>query len=515
MLLAEAVQNAATRDWARVIVSGETIPQAILMVEFFGDSQDESDNRAERFIAASQRDLSKSKHRLLSSPADQKKAWDVRRLALGLVSNIPGKAKSIALIEDACIPIDRLPEYNQFVFELAGRMGLSMSTYAHASVGVLHYKAMLDLHESDGRKKMRELAEACFEKCLAVGGVFSGEHGDGIVRGEFLRRQFGPEVYSAFVGVKQLFDPDGILNPGRKIDAPPLDRLLRFGDSEAERQRYLRNTENPKSRFRYGEHGNLVGAIEQCNGVGACRQILRGTMCPSYRATMDERDSTRGRANLLRLAISGQLDPPGLANPDLHAALDLCLACKACKSECPNAVDMARLKSEALQARWEAHGSSRQARFIASMPQRLSPLVALGLGRSLAGNHARASPCARSPIRHRSSPSVTAAGAAFVRCLVAAKPTPRSGGVGPGSRFSSTLGIVIWSPTWQGPWSSYCGPAAIASKCRRHLTACGLGYRSACSMKPVDLAGRFSPRSTNLQIHRRRFYASSLRKPRR
>mgnify|MGYP001202586156 CR=1 FL=1 len=375
VLIKEAVQNASTRDLIGAILpAAEMVPAAILMVEFFGDTVDQADQAARHYVALMQKASPGSRHHVLVQPEQQRAAWDVRRLGLGLVSNLPGKRKAIALIEDACLPIDKLPEYHRFVCEMGHRLDLGVSTYGHASVGVLHYKVMLDLHETDERRKMREMAESCFHKCTELGGVFSGEHGDGIVRAEFLSRQFGPRVYELFVAIKRLFDPRGLLNPGRKIDAPPLDSLLRYGDREKDRLTYLSQTALASSQFRYAEQGGLLGAIEQCNGVGACRQVLKGTMCPSYRATRDERDSTRGRANLLRLAISGQLHPPGLANPELHDALELCLACKACKSECPNAVDMARLKSDALAARWSKRSPPQSVLFLGRMPQRLKTL---------------------------------------------------------------------------------------------------------------------------------------------
>lgn len=386
VLIHEAVRNASTRDLAKVIVPAGIEPAAVQLVEFFGDSPADALDRAEKYIQRMKRSRVVVEHRLLPDPAEQRQAWDVRRLGLGLISNIPGKAKAIALIEDACLPIENLPAYNRHIYAVGKRMGMKISTYAHSSVGVLHYKIMLDLHEEADRRKMREMAEDCFSKCCELGGVFSGEHGDGIVRGEFLPRQFGPELYAAFVDVKRLFDPENLLNPGRKIDSPPLDGPLRYGEGEPGRSAYLQKTTQLPSWYRYGEQGDLTGAIEQCNGVGACRQNLKGTMCPSYRATRDERDSTRGRANLLRLAISGQMQPPGLANPELHEALDLCLACKACKSECPNAVDMARLKSEALQSRWEAEGVSRGAGFVGRMPQRLGAFHRLSLVAKLAAN---------------------------------------------------------------------------------------------------------------------------------
>lgn len=371
VLIGEAVRNPSTRDLAQVIVPTAGIPVAAQLVEFFGASQAEASERARAYVTSMNRMGAASSHKFLDDLREQQQAWEVRRLGLGLISNLPGRAKAIALIEDACLPIANLPEYNRFVYSLGRQLGLGISTYAHASVGVLHYKVMLDLHREDDRRKMRVMAEACFEKCCELGGVFSGEHGDGIVRGEFLPRQFGPQVYQAFVAIKQLFDPQGILNPGRKIDSPPLDGPLRYGQDPQERARYRQETDKATSHFRYADQGGLIGAIEQCNGVGACRQTLKGTMCPSYRATRDEQHSTRGRANLLRLAISGQLQPAGLANPELHQALELCLACKACKSECPNAVDMARLKSEALQARWDQSGVSRQARMLGQLPQRI------------------------------------------------------------------------------------------------------------------------------------------------
>jgi FAD/FMN-containing dehydrogenase/Fe-S oxidoreductase len=386
VLVHEAVRNASTRDLAKVIVPGQTIPAAVQLVEFMGDEPGAARVKAERYLERMRGASVRVEQRMLIDPAGQRQAWEVRRLGLGLISNLPGKAKAIALIEDACLPIDKLPEYNRHVYLVGKRLGMKVSTYAHSSVGVLHYKIMLDLHTQADRQKMRAMAEDCFSKCCELGGVFSGEHGDGIVRGEFLPRQFGPEVYQAFVEVKRLFDPTNLLNPGRKIDSPPLDSSLRYGDGEQGRAVYLNATEKVSSWYRYGEQGDLVGAIEQCNGVGACRQNLKGTMCPSYRATRDERDSTRGRANLLRLAISGQLQPPGLANSELHQALDLCLACKACKSECPNAVDMARLKSEALQVRWQSEGVSRAAAFVGRMPQRLAAFHRLaGVAKLAAG----------------------------------------------------------------------------------------------------------------------------------
>ena len=189
---------------------------------------------------------------------------------------------------------------------------------------------------------------------LEFGGALSGEHGDGIVRGPFTRKMFGPALYEAFREVKRTFDPAGVFNPGKIIDSPPLASNLRYGPSYT--------TAAPVTWFDYSAHGGIGRAVEMCSGVGACRKKLEGTMCPSYRATLEETHSTRGRANALRLAMTGQLDAPGLADAAVYDALDLCLECRACKTECPTGVDMARFKSEFLAQYWKRHGLPLHAR---------------------------------------------------------------------------------------------------------------------------------------------------------
>lgn len=377
VVITEALRNASTRELAAFLLASGKAPFACHLCEFFGNTAEEAEAKARAFMAACQAKNIGSSHILCLDKAAQHRAWEVRRLGLGLISNTPGKAKGVSTIEDACVPVDKLAEYSRFVYACCEKHGIHTATYAHASVGVLHFKAMLDLHEEPDRAALRAVGEECFAECKRLGGVFSGEHGDGIVRGEFVEKQFGPALYQAFREIKTLFDPAGLMNPGRKLDAPPLDGPLRYGangpmsDTAGWAPKdYPRRIAEVNGHFRHGEQGGIAGAIEQCNGVGACRKLGSGNMCPSFRATGDENHTTRGRANALRLAITGQLGGKNLADPGLHETLELCLSCKACKAECPNAVDMARLKSEALQARWDADGVSPKARLVADLPKR-------------------------------------------------------------------------------------------------------------------------------------------------
>lgn len=381
VIITEALRNHSTRDLAAFLLASGRAPTAVLLCEFFDHAT------ARTFAATCQEQGIGSSLHLCLDQAAQHRAWEVRRLGLGLISNQPGRQKGVAVIEDACVPVEKLAEYTRFVYAACARHGVRTATYAHASVGVLHFKAMLDLHEEPDRKALRALSEECFAECLRLGGVFSGEHGDGIVRGEFVEKQFGPVLYQAFREIKSLFDPHGLMNPGRKLDALPMDGPLRYGDTGKDGiswggapADYPQRVARVPGLFHYRGQGGLAGAIEQCNGVAACRKLGSGNMCPSYRVTRDEAHSTRGRANALRLALTGQLGGRHLADPGLHEALDLCLACKACQAECPNAVDLARLKSEALQARWDIDGVTPGACLIGDLPTRAAQFAGTWLG---------------------------------------------------------------------------------------------------------------------------------------
>jgi Fe-S oxidoreductase len=225
-------------------------------------------------------------------------------------------------------------------------------------VGLIHVRPILDLRLQEDIDRMNNIARGAFELVQRYGGSFSGEHGDGRVRSPFIPRFFGDRLYGALKEVKALFDPRGLMNPGIIIDAGPMDRNLRYGTS------YKRP--GFATEYHYRADGGMAAAVELCTGVGDCRQTLVGTMCPSYRATRDEEHSTRGRANALRLAMTGQLGPDELAGKRLMEVFDLCLSCKACKAECPSNVDMARLKSELLQKVHDAHGADFRERLVAN-----------------------------------------------------------------------------------------------------------------------------------------------------
>jgi FAD/FMN-containing dehydrogenase/Fe-S oxidoreductase len=335
-------------------------PRALLIIEVMGDSAGEARERAERLVEFLKRQGLGYAHPILSDPAPQARVWEMRKSGLGVTEGMKGDRKPLAFIDDAAVPIERLPEYIDQVLAICRTHQADAVVYAHASVGVLHVKPILDLRRPDDIARMRAIAEACFERAVACGGVWSGEHGDGLVRSEFMERYFGTRLYQVFQEVKALFDPAGLMNPGKIVGAPRLDENLRFGP------RY--RTPDAPTHFHYRDHGGFGAAVHMCTGVGACRKTLGGTMCPSYMATREEEHSTRGRANALRLAMSGQLGPDAMTSHALHAVLDLCLSCKACKAECPSNVDMARLKSEFLQGYHDRHGVSFRDRLTARLP---------------------------------------------------------------------------------------------------------------------------------------------------
>jgi len=367
VVLDEAVRNPSTRHLTSFI---EGTPRAVLMVEFHGDTSVALEAKLAEVRAYMGEHKIGYAAPLFLDAASQARVWDVRRLGLGLITNTPGPTKGMAFVEDACIPLPHLAEYIDRMLALCASESVNVSVYAHASVGVLHVRPMLDLHLAKDIAKMKRIANAAFEMVVGYGGAWSGEHGDGLVRGEFIERFFGSELVQAFREVKQLFDPVGIMNPNKLIDPPGMTEHMRYGVAD-----YSARTKAADriTHFGFRSQGGLSGAVEQCNGVGACRKLDDGVMCPSYMATRNEQDSTRGRANALRLAISGQLsaesDPArAMASQPIQDVMKYCLSCKACKNECPNSVDVAKMKSEALQQHHEVHGAPLGARIIAIMP---------------------------------------------------------------------------------------------------------------------------------------------------
>jgi Fe-S oxidoreductase len=259
-----------------------------------------------------------------------------------------GDEKSLSFVEDTAVRPEVLRPYIDEFLAMIHRNGSSSGVYAHASVGCLHVRPVVNLKTAEGVARFEAIATQSADLVLKYSGALSGEHGDGLVRGPFIEKMFGPVLYQAFRTVKHTFDPHGVFNPGKIVDCPPLTKNLRYGSSY--------RTPDPPTWFDYSEYGGFGRAVEMCSGVGACRKKLEGTMCPSYMATREERDTTRGRANTLRLAMSGRLAESGMGDEGVIDVLDLCLECRACKAECPVGVDVARFKSEFLAGYWRKHG---------------------------------------------------------------------------------------------------------------------------------------------------------------
>ncbi len=336
-------------------------PQALLIVEFFGDTADQAQRKAQTLAAyLAEKNLGYT-WPVITQPDQQNNVWALRKSGLGLMLGMKGDRKPLAFIEDACVPVQVLPDYIDQILKFCQARDVPVAMYAHASVGTIHVRPILDLKKQQDIDNMKAIAEYAFGLITKYGGSWSGEHGDGRVRSPFLQRFFGLRIYEALRQVKALFDPAGLMNPGVIIDPEPMDANLRYGANY--------KTPVVPTEYHYREDGSFAAAVEMCNGDGACLARLDGAMCPSFRATRDEEHSTRARANALRLAMTGQLGPEAITSNRLFAVLDLCLSCKSCKSECPANVDLTRLKSEFLQKYHDTHGTGLRERIIANSPQ--------------------------------------------------------------------------------------------------------------------------------------------------
>lgn len=335
-------------------------PQAILIVEFFGDCPAEAKQKAEALAVDLQRQKMGYAWPVITEPAEQAKVWAVRKNGLGLMLGMKGDRKPLPFIEDACVPIPVLPDYIDQILKFCKARGVPVAMYAHASVGTIHVRPILNLKERQDIEYFKEIAEFSFQLVAKYGGSVSGEHGDGRARSPFLEMFFGKQIYGALKEVKKIFDPVGLMNPNIIIDPNPMDQDLRYGTEY--------KTPKVPTIYHYRDDGSFAAAVELCSGIGACRQRLDGTMCPSYRATFGEKHSTRGRANALRLAMTGQIGTNAMTRRDLFDVMDLCLSCKSCKSECPSNVDLTRLKSEFLQKYHDANGVPLREKIIANSP---------------------------------------------------------------------------------------------------------------------------------------------------
>ncbi|MCK4850830.1 MAG: 4Fe-4S dicluster domain-containing protein, partial [Phycisphaerae bacterium] len=298
---------------------------------------------------------------VITDPDQQNNVWALRKSGLGLMLGMKGDRKPLPFIEDACVPVEVLPDYIDRILKFCKARAVRVAMYAHASVGTIHVRPILNLKKPQDIDHMKAIAEYAFSLITKYGGSWSGEHGDGRVRSPFLERFFGSQIYEALRQVKALFDSAGLMNPGVIIDPDPMDTNLRYGADY--------KTPVVPTEYHYREDGSFAAAVEMCNGDGACLARLDGAMCPSFRATRDEEHSTRARANALRLAMTGQLGPEAITTSRLFDVLDLCLSCKSCKSECPANVDLTRLKSEFLQKYHDAHGSGLREKIIANSPR--------------------------------------------------------------------------------------------------------------------------------------------------
>jgi FAD/FMN-containing dehydrogenase/Fe-S oxidoreductase len=355
-------------------VRGE--PEAILLVEFAGEDLAPQQAKLKRLVELMS-DLGFPGSVVEATDARfQAEIWEVRKAGLNIMMSMKGDGKPVSFIEDCAVPLADLGAYTRQVDAIFRKHGTRGTWYAHASVGTLHVRPIVNLKQ-DGAHKMRAIAEETFELVRRYKGAHSGEHGDGLVRSEFHETMYGAPIARAFEAVKDSFDPEGLFNPGKIVRPPRMDdrRLMRFPEGYA--------TPPVETALDWSVWGGLPGAVEMCNNNGECRKFDAGTMCPSYRVTRDEAHVVRGRANTLRLALSGQLGAEGLACDDVAAAMALCVGCKGCRRECPTGVDMARMKIEVDAARARRDGISLRGRLVASLPRwapwaaRLAPLANL------------------------------------------------------------------------------------------------------------------------------------------
>ncbi len=343
-------------------------PYALLLVEFAGENRmvvEDNLRRLERLMS----DLG-FKNAVVPAldPEFQNQIWSVRKAALNIVMSMKGDGKPVSFIEDCAVPLEHLADYTERLNEVFLQHGVQGTWYAHASVGCLHVRPTLNLKDPEDVHRMRLIAEQAHEVVRQFKGSFSGEHGDGLVRSEFIRPMLGDSIAQAFETIKDTFDPRGLLNPGKIVRPPSMDtrELFRYPPQY--------NTSTLDTAMDWSAWGGLAGAAEMCNNNGACRKIFDGAMCPSYRVTLDEIHTTRGRANTLRLALSGQLGSDALVSDAMYETMDLCVGCKACRRECPTGVDMARMKVEFLHQHRKRHAPSVGDLLMAHLP-RYAPLA--------------------------------------------------------------------------------------------------------------------------------------------
>ena len=356
-------------------VQGE--PAAVLLTEFSGDDPSENVSRLKALVEL-MGDLGFPGGVVEAvEPAFQQAVWEVRAQGLNIMMSMKGDGKPISFLEDCAVRLEDLADYTDRLTRIFEKHGTYGTWYAHASVGCLHVRPVLNVKHELEVRKMRAIAEEAFAMVREYKGSHSGEHGDGLVRSEFHEAMFGARIVRAFEEVKDAFDPEGLFNPGKIVRAPKMDDRSLFRFKPDYRPLPV------DTALDWSEWGGFATAVEMCNNNGACRTRDGGVMCPSFRATSDEQHLTRGRANTLRLALSGQLGPDALVSDDMRETMTLCISCKGCKRECPTGVDMARMKIEFLHHYRQRHGLSPRNRLIAYLPRyavyasRVAPLLNL------------------------------------------------------------------------------------------------------------------------------------------
>jgi FAD/FMN-containing dehydrogenase/Fe-S oxidoreductase len=333
-------------------------PKVIIMVELRSDTESEWQDRAEKMIAELKAE-GLGHHFPIVTGNDVSRVWQLRKAGLGLLANIPGEAKAAPVIEDTAVDVQELPQYIAEFNQILQKYGLYSVHYAHAGTGELHLRPILNLKSSEGQKMFRIIAEEIAQLVKKYRGSLSGEHGDGRLRAEFIPYMVGEHNYKLLQQVKRIWDPDNIFNPGKIVNALPMDKSLRYEPDQ--------ETPSFETVFNFKPFGGIIQAAEQCNGSADCRKTVLsgGTMCPSYMATRNEKDTTRARANILREVLTRSKKENPFANQEIKEVMDLCLSCKGCKAECPSNVDVAKLKAEFLQQYYHTEGIPFRTRMIA------------------------------------------------------------------------------------------------------------------------------------------------------
>ncbi len=338
-------------------------PEAVLMVEFIDTERSVYEKKIKDLEYLVLNQNKKNEFSFYSDLSEQKEVFEIRKAGLNILMSMKGDKKPVAFIEDCAVSLEHLADYTARLKEIFKKYGTSGMFYAHASVGTLHVRPVLNMKSDKDIENMRSISEQAFEMVKDYKGSHSGEHGDGIVRSEFHEMMFGKKIINAFEEIKDTFDSKNLLNPGKIV------RPFKSNDRSLMRYKSGYHTENIDTHYDWSNWGQFSDAVEMCNNNGACRKLDSGVMCPSYRVTKEEKDLVRGRANTLRLALSNQLPEGSFASKEMYETMELCVSCKACQRECPMSVDMAKMKSEFLSHYYKKFSMRIKDRIISDMPR--------------------------------------------------------------------------------------------------------------------------------------------------